>query len=199
VIAKAAVDGHPDDVKFNHHPALKKPAASRYAATTPKTVRWFDKFNDGLPYSEKLKPFGFVSAFSARALIERRPSKSRRKHSKANMPSKPVAPFDKNPIIAAQSAFDRITREPISVEWLKTYQQALVQYHLHPEDKFLSGDFLDRGTTLRRQVWVTGIEYIGKESNKWEDQYYFGFDPDEEIHYGAKPVGPEALLEAVWK
>jgi hypothetical protein len=49
LIAKAAIDGHPDNVKFNYHPSLKKPAASRYAATTPKSLRWFDKYNDGLP------------------------------------------------------------------------------------------------------------------------------------------------------
>ena len=190
LIAKAAIDGHPDDVKFNHHPAFKKPAASRYAATKPKYLRWFDKYNDGLPYSRKLKPFGFVSAFSARVVIEQRPSKSRSANSKAHSQLKPVAPFDNNPIIAAQNAFDRITREPIPVEYLKTYQQALAQYHLHPEDKFLNGDFLDRGTTIRRHVRVTEIEYIGKESNKWEDQYYFGFDPEEEIHYGSKPADP---------
>ena len=26
---------------------------------------------------------------------------------------------------------------------------------------------------------MTEIEYIGKESNKWEDHYYFGFDPED--------------------
>ena len=92
---------------------------------------------------------------------------------------------------------DRITREPIPIEHLKTYQQAIAQYHLHPEDKFLNGDFLDRGTTVRRHIRVTGIEYIGKESNKWDDQYYFGFDPDEEIHYGSKPPDARALSKAV--
>jgi hypothetical protein len=192
LIAKAAIDGHPDDVKFNHHPALRKPAASRYAATTPKYLRWFDKYNDGLPYALKLKPFGFVSAFSARPLIEPALSKSTRRS-----PLKPVAPFDKNPVIAAQHAFDRITREPIPVNYLKTYQQALAQYHLHPEDKFLNGDFLDRGTTLRRHIRVTEIEYIGKESNKWEDQYYFGFDPTEEMHYGSRSIGAIELHEAI--
>jgi hypothetical protein len=95
LIATAAIDGHPDVVKFNHHPALRKPAASRYAATTPKYLRWFDKYNDGLPYAQKLKPFGFVSAFSARPLIEQPLSKSRRTRSKANKQLKPVAPFDK--------------------------------------------------------------------------------------------------------
>jgi hypothetical protein len=125
LIAKAATDGHPDNVKFNHHPSLTKPAASRYAATTPKSLRWFDKYNDGLSYALKLKPFGFVSAFSARALVDQPLSKSRGNRSKANMILKPVAPFDKNPVVAAQNAFDRNTRESIPVEFLKTYQRAL--------------------------------------------------------------------------
>jgi hypothetical protein len=197
LIAKAAIDGHPDDVKLNHHPALKKPAASRYAATTPKYLRWFDRYNEGIAYARKLKPFGFVSAFSARALIEPLQSKPRRSNSKANMQLKPVAPFDKNPVVAAENAFDRITRESIPAEYLKTYQQALAQYHLHPESKFLNGNFLDQGTALRRHVRVSEIEYIGKESNRWEDQYYFGFDAEEEIRYGSKPTDGGSLLKAI--
>jgi hypothetical protein len=196
-IVKAAIDRHPDNVEFDHHPALKMAAASRYAATTPKYLRWFDEHNDGLPYSRKLKPFGFVSAFSAKPLIEVGLSKSKTRKSPPGVQLKPVAPFHKNPAIAAQSAFDRVTRTPIAIEHLKTYQQALAQYHLHPEDKFLNGDYLDRGATIRRHVRVTEIEYIGKESNKWEDQYYFGFDPDEEIRYGSKPQAAASLFEAI--
>lgn len=196
-IAKSAIGGHPDQVKFDFHPSLKLPAVSRYSATTPKYLRWFDKYNDGLPYTRKLKPFGFVSAFSALPLIISSRAESKNFNVKAKSELKPVAPFHKNPKIAAEAAFDRITRMPVPVEYLKTYQQALAQYHLHPEDKFLNGDFLDRGTTQRRHVRASGIEYIGKESNKWEDQSHFGFDSDEEIRYGARPVEPAALLKAV--
>jgi hypothetical protein len=197
LIAKAAIDGHPDEVKFEHHPSLKMPAASQYAATTPKYLRWFDKYNDGLSYERKLKPFGFVSAFSAKTLIEPTQVKAKRTTSKAVSQIKPVAPFDKRPNIAARNAFDRITGDLIPIEQLKTYQQALAQYHLHPEDKFLNADFLDRGTTIRRHVRATGIENIGKESNKWEDQYYFGFDPDDEINYGSRPDDAGSLLKDI--
>ena len=54
----------------------------------------------------------------------------------------------------------------IPIRHLKSYSQALAQYHLHPEDKFQNGDFTDRGITRRRHVQVSGIEFIGKESNK---------------------------------
>jgi len=191
LITKAAIDGHPDEVKLDHHSSFRKPAASRYAATTPKSLRWFDSYNEKLPYSQKVKPFGFVSAFSERLLTDGQFQKleSRR----ANSKTKPVAPFDKNPALSAKIAFDRVTGNPVAIENLKTYRQALAQYHLHPEDKFLNGDSRDRGVTQRRHIYVTGIEYIGKESNKWEDQYYFGFDADDEIRYGRKPLSSKAV------
>jgi hypothetical protein len=69
MIAKAAIDGTPDQgLKFDFHPALKQPAISRYAATTPKNLKWFDNYNSERPYPNQVKPFGFVSALYARNL-----------------------------------------------------------------------------------------------------------------------------------
>ena len=55
-----------------------------------------------------------------------------------------------------------------------TYAEALAQYHLRPEAKFLNGDFCDRGRTERRHVIATQIVHIGKEANKWEEHYFLG-------------------------
>jgi hypothetical protein len=107
--------------------------------------------------------------------------------------------FEKDPKRVAKFAFDRDTGKPVPADQLKTYQQALAQYHLHPEDKFLNGDYLDRGTTKRRHVRVTGIQYIGKESNKWEEQYYFGFNEEDQIIYGARPATRKSIARAVRK
>jgi hypothetical protein len=41
----------------------------------------------------------------------------------------------------AKSAFDRDAGKPVSSKQLRTYQEALAQYHLRPEDKFLNGDY----------------------------------------------------------
>jgi hypothetical protein len=112
---------------------------------------------------------------------------------------KPVAPFEKDPKRVAKIAFDRLTGLAVSPKQLKTYQEALAQYHLHPEDKFLNGDYLNRGTTSRRHILATEIQYIGKESNKWEEQYYLGFDPDEEIRYRAKPATKKSVLKGLRK
>jgi hypothetical protein len=59
-------------------------------------------------------------------------------------------------------AFDRETERPMRADRLKTYAQAPADYHLSPESKFENGDCCDRGTTRRRHIRATGIEYIGK-------------------------------------
>jgi hypothetical protein len=76
------------------------------------------------------------------------------------------------------------------VDQLKTYTQALADYHLHPEAKFLNGDYLDRGPTMRRHVHAVGVRYIGKEANRWEEQFHLGYDPEAQIEYDG---GPEAV------
>jgi hypothetical protein len=64
------------------------------------------------------------------------------------------------------------------------HTEALAQYHLRPESKFLNGDFCNRGRTERRHVVATQIHHIGKEANKWEEQYFLGDDEGAEIEYG---------------
>jgi|SRR5262245_1436654 len=58
---------------------------------------------------------------------------------------------------------------------LKTYREAIGQYHLSPESKFLNGDFTDRGRTERRHVQVTDVIHIGKEANKWKEGHVNAF------------------------
>lgn len=79
---------------------------------------------------------------------------------------KPIAPYDANPIQALPTVFDRITGERMNPQQLKTYAEALCQYHISNEDKFENGQFLDRGRTRRRHVVATGLVLIGKEANR---------------------------------
>jgi hypothetical protein len=67
---------------------------------------------------------------------------------------------------------------------LKSYRHALAQYHLRPESKFLNADFADRGTTLRRHVLAIGTRHIGKEANRWEEQFFTGLTDEAVPHYG---------------
>lgn len=89
---------------------------------------------------------------------------------------------------------DRVTRLPIATSALKSFRQVISLYHLHPESKFLNGDYMDRGVTRRRYVYVTAIRNIGKEANEWEPQFYLGFDEDEQIDYGIAPNGSKRLF-----
>jgi hypothetical protein len=60
---------------------------------------------------------------------------------------RPIAPFASDPCEAANNAFDRESGNSIAAKMLMTYAEALAQYHLRPESKFLNGNFLDRGRT----------------------------------------------------
>ena len=79
---------------------------------------------------------------------------------------KPIAPFDTDPEKAVEKCFDRVTGEPIYQGQLKTYAEALFNYHLSSEDKFENGGFLNQGTTRRRDVMAESFVLIGKEANK---------------------------------
>jgi len=68
---------------------------------------------------------------------------------------------------------------------------------LRPEAKFENGDYLDSGPTIRRHVQVAQINFIGKEANRWEEQFYLGMDEDAEIEYGTDPNFAKALFDGL--
>lgn len=57
------------------------------------------------------------------------------------------------------------------------------RYHLHSESKFYNGELFNRGITERLHVEVVDVEYIGKEANRWEEQYFLGEAPEAQIEY----------------
>ena len=185
-IIQAALRAHPERVRTADAVALDAPAVSRYAATTPGLLRWFKAYNKGKPYREQVRPFGFLLAFQPDAT----------KLADANVP-RVVAPFDPDPAAAAGSAFDRETGKAVPIEALKTYRRALAQYHLQPEAKFAGADYLDAGTTSRRHIQVAAVNHIGKEANRWEEQFYLGQDPEAQITYGMSPHDETRLRDGV--
>jgi DNA-binding Xre family transcriptional regulator len=199
-IISTALANKPDQVDLNYHPALNQPAVSRYAATTPKLLKWFFKFNESRSIDQQVKPFGFLYALHANALnvdIDEVLDPDRPNKRRSRKQVKPVAPYDKDLSKAVAQCIDRETGQPIPVSLLKTYKQVLAQYHLHPELKFTNGDYLDRGVTKRRYVYATGIRNIGKEANEWEPQFYLGFDEDEMIDYGLAPKSSKAVVRDI--
>jgi hypothetical protein len=186
-----------DMVEFDSIVGFSSTAVVRYAATTPTLLSWYAKYNRGLPYPAKVKPFNFLLMFHVS------PSAWRTRDTSAvdsdlptDLPSV-VAPYDRDPSIAVKHCFDRDTKKPIPLAVLKTYAQALAQYHLHEEWKFEHADFLDRGETLRWHVVAPFVEYIGKEANRWEEQAHLGEVPEAQITYGVDLGGSAALVRTL--
>lgn len=195
-IIRATLDGHPDQIDLDYHPALNLPAASRYAATTPALLNWFKLYNRNRRYQDQVRPFGFMMAFQAWPAAIKNGGKMPAS-GKAVLVPKPIAPFDIDIARAASNCVDRETGYPVEIKSLKTYREVLAQYHLRPESKFLNGDYLDRGPTRRRHVEVDSIRHIGKEANRWEEQVYLGADEDEQIDYGVLPNESKSLLNTL--
>ena len=184
-IVTTALEGHPDQVRLDYHPALCQLAVSRYAATSPMLLAWFNGYNAGKAYCDQVKPFNFLLSMMAGGTIDRteRLYTPRRGRPKKRLPVKPTAPFDTDHAKAIAQAFDRETGQPVPASSLATYADALFQYHISPEAKFLNGNFLDRGRTQRRHIHVRGICLIGKEADNLERQAALGFDPETVIDY----------------
>jgi len=201
-IIVAHLEGHADQVDLSYHVALLNPAASRYAATTPDLLAWFRKWNEGRAYSDRARPFNFLLAFQVSPFPrvevnapEVMPSASRRGRPKRSPLPKPVAPFDADIKCASQTCFDRDTAKPVPPSRLKTYRQALAQYHLSPEAKFLDAEHLDTGPTRRRRIRATAIDHIGKEADRWEEQFFVGLDEDAQIEYESEGIDPAAVRQ----
>ena len=189
-IVRAAIGGTPNRVQLDYHAAMQQPAISRYGATSPELLRWFKHYNANRDFRDQVKPFGFllslaVSPFSCSERIIGLDKSKKRKMKP--QPLKPAAAYDTDPAKVAMSAFCRDSGKSVPADMLKTYAEAVAQYHLHPESKFLNADFLDTGTTQRRHVAMTGTCHIGKESNDWEAQAILGYDPDAAPDYGLSP------------
>lgn len=186
-IVKAALAGHPDEVELGDLPNMDRPAASRYSASTPTLLHWFDRFNQGRDMNDRVRAFNFMVAFHV--------SKARLHEAIAlgefgadlienGLPSA-IAPYSDDTWTAAQHCFDRRTGQRIPVTILATYREELARYHLHSEAKFDNGTWTDRGTTQRKHVYAIAVEYIGKEANRWEEQYSLGEMPEAQIEYDA--------------
>ena len=199
-IVSAEIEGHPDQVQLDHHSSLGTTAISRYAATTPELLRWFSTYNRDRQYRDQVKPFGFLfSMMRGFDFGVERIAGVAKSPRKKPVRLKPVASFDNDHVKAIESAFDRDTGEAVPASSLKSYADALAQYHMQPESKFLNADYFDRGMTLRRHVEMTSTQHIGKESHDWERQAVLGISSDAELDYGISQGDRVELAERLKK
>ena len=73
-------------------------------------------------------------------------------------------------------------------EQLKTYREALVTDHLHPELKSLNGDWTDRGKGAAPARGSGWHRQHRKGGNELEEQFYLGADPEAMPDYGWHPM-----------
>jgi hypothetical protein len=185
-IIRAALDGNRDIVDLAGLPNLDRPAASRYGSTTPHLLNWFKTHNEGHSYEDRVKPANFLLSFQARDSSQD-PTIADDSNFHDRTRPKPIAPYSKDIAEAASRCFDRETGQPVPISELKTYREALKDYHLSAESKFENGGSYDHGATRRRNLRVVAIDLIGKEADRWEDQAYLGIDPNSQINYGRLP------------
>jgi len=174
-VVKSGLGNEGLTVDLTSMPGLERPAVSKFAATTPELLRWFDRYNEGKEYRSQVRPFGFMLSYQPRKEL-----------GSTEIP-RASAPFHRDTVKGAERCFDRETGESISKAQLRTVREALTQFHLHPESKFFGGNYAERGFTQRRHVRAVGIEHIGKESNRWEESVAVGENLSPELCYGASP------------
>jgi hypothetical protein len=196
-IVSAALAGTPNRVKFDYHPALMEPAVSQYGATSPDMLGWFDAHNEGGAYEDQVKPYGFMYALHQRRAEPYDDTLALRPGRKLGGEIHPVAPFARTRAEAISQAFDRVTGARVSAEALQTYAEALAVYPFRPEAKFLNGRPFDAGFTEPRHVTVTSVFYIGKEADRWEEEYLIGLGISPTTELGRSPAVAEDVAQAI--
>jgi hypothetical protein len=178
-----------------------KPAVIRHAVTTPDLWHSFDKYNAGKPYHRQVRPFGFMVMFQQEVSAESldQSSVGKRSRKRADTVLRVIAPFSRDPAVAARHAFDRDSGKSVSPRTLKTYVRALRHYHDHPEAKFLNGERADRGPATRRHIIVRSIRHIGKEANRLDSQIAEGVDPEAQAEFGDGDGGRKKRVAAAKK
>ena len=185
-IIKAADGDNPDVVNTSELVGFDQPAASRYAATKPALLRWFQNYNEGVPASRQIGPFNFLLVLQAKSKVELAKVDPAALSSPAwtKRHPRPAAPYFKTATLAAPYAFDRDDKKgaPVPIAWLKTHGRSLNMYHLHRESKFRGSNYDERGILSRRHVFALAVQSIGKEADNLEEREAVG-DDDGSIEY----------------
>jgi hypothetical protein len=151
-------------------------AISSFSVTTPILMGRFAKLNKRKPYTKKIKPFNFCLAGSGNY---------------ENI--KPLAPFRKNSQETVYDEFiDYNTGKVMQgVQYWKDMSQFFWDYVNHPESKFNG----ETGVLERKHLKVTGINYIGKESNDLDEVEVLGVGDDSYIHYQNHTIPLQKILK----
>jgi hypothetical protein len=157
---------------------LGRPAISRITASTPEMVRRLNQPRKRVPYERQVKPMNF--ALAAHAVYAGLPKDVDPEH------FQPIAAYESDPRkwttrtwvdCHSGKKFAITTHRSVQpdVVQVKSYEDVLAEYELHPESKSAGADERNPrkaiGLLGRRHVLVLpeDISYIGKESNRLEE------------------------------
>lgn len=197
VISQAALDGDLNKLDFARLPGFNKPAACQYTATSYDRWKWFERYNASQPPEKRVRPGNFLLTIQVKPLAETMPVRlvinngcTTKARTSKPKPVHPVAPFHRDPAIAAKQAFDRETGDPVAAKDLLTYADIFKGYPHHAESKFLNGGPIDIGRTERKLIYIKpeNIFHIGKESNEYEEVGYSPEMADMIANWGTMPT-----------
>ncbi len=140
-----------------------KYAISKFVSSNPRMLGRLSEFNKNEDYINQFKPFNFcILGFSNSMNPE------------TGELIKPLAPFCKPSRYVVFSDFvdynDKSRHKFRGKEYWKQFWDVFLEYLNHPESK-MDGDV---GVLERKQVVVSGIAHIGKESNNLEESEIIG-------------------------
>ena len=188
-------------------PWLDRPALSQFSASHPRLLRPFKGLNEGRPYSEQIKPHGFLLV--AHVAPGGYPIGADPKRFAL------VAPYDPDPrrwqLLPWRNVYDpagstyRLGHSPIEtggialppgVVGVKTYRDVLEAYRVRPEAKSLGPDGQPCGRRTvgllsRRPVRALSITHVGKEANLIEEVASGVVSDEEDVLVEYKKVSDE--------
>lgn len=193
-IIVAADAGTPDQVDLDDMAGFDAPAASRYAATKPALLSWFDRYNERQPsYALSVKPFNFMLSLQAESSLMNALGDATDTAGGGSV--RPAAPYMRDVREAVALAFDRVTGDPVPARLLKTTARSLVRYHMHEEQKFRGGGYDQTGFLARRRVFAIAVQSIGKEADDIEEEAIDEAEPPDE--YAMSGSDLQRLRDAV--
>jgi hypothetical protein len=152
---------------------VEQPVMTRIAVSTPGLLNTYATFNEGKAYADQVKPMNFglsptIARFGHPAGVD--PERFHLVGSYEKDPAKwlTMTWYDKYSGKAYRIGVGRDT--PPDALQVKTYEDVIREYRVHPEPKSLDAegkpcDRTSRGLLGRRPVLLRELFYVGKESN----------------------------------
>jgi hypothetical protein len=131
------------------------PEISKLSISTPQVLLAVKKINENKPYSQQIKPYGFLTVGVGTKKIN-------------GQTIKPIAPFNENTILASEGQFiDANTGEQMQGEYYWNYMDQRIFKYLDTEDGKFNGKI---GQLTRKTIKITNKLTIGKEHDEIQEE-----------------------------